>query len=109
MRKARVEHLDSFDVATAAKNTVLRDGKLTLIDFDIATLFGFPRTRELVALHAIAQTTLAPRCDFRTALHVSLPSWSTVFFAAVATSNESKCSTRAFRITAVAHFAKRAT
>ena len=29
MRKARVEHLDSFDVATAAKNTVLRDGKLT--------------------------------------------------------------------------------
>ena len=48
MRKARVEHLDSFDVATAAKNTVLYDGKLTLIDFDIATLFGFPRTRELV-------------------------------------------------------------
>ena len=29
MRKARVEHLDSFDVATAAKNTVLHDGKLT--------------------------------------------------------------------------------
>ncbi len=29
MRKARVEHLDSFDVATAAKNTVLHDGRLT--------------------------------------------------------------------------------
>ena len=29
LRKARVEHLDSFDVATAAKNTVLHDGKLT--------------------------------------------------------------------------------
>ena len=29
MRKARVEHLDSFDVATAAKNTVLHGGKLT--------------------------------------------------------------------------------
>ena len=64
---------------------------------------------ELVALHAIAQATLALRCDFHTAVDVSLPSRSTVFFAAVATSNESRCSTRAFRITAVAHFAKRAT
>ena len=49
------------------------------------------------------------RCDFRTAVDVSLPSRSTVFFAAVATSKESRCSTRALRITEVAHFAKRAT
>ena len=31
LKAARVAHLDSFDVPTAAKNTVLRDGKLTLI------------------------------------------------------------------------------
>ena len=47
LQAARVAHLDSFDVPTAAKNTVLRDGKLTLIDFDLAQLYGFPRTKEL--------------------------------------------------------------
>ena len=47
LKAARVAHLDSFDVPTAAKNTVLRDGKLTLIDFDISQLYGFPRTKEL--------------------------------------------------------------
>ena len=47
LRAARVAHLDSFDVPTAAKNTVLRDGKLTLIDFDLSQLYGFPRTKEL--------------------------------------------------------------
>ena len=66
MRKARVEHLDSFDVATAAKNTVLHDGKLTLIDFDIATLFGFPRTRELVDRRELDQKSYA---DLLTELH----------------------------------------
>ena len=66
MRKARVEHLDSFDVATAAKNTVLHDGKLTLIDFDIATLFGFPRTRELVDRRELDSKSYA---DLLTELH----------------------------------------
>ena len=47
LQAARVAHLDSFDVPTAAKNTVLRDGKLTLIDFDLSQLYGFPRTKEL--------------------------------------------------------------
>ena len=47
LKAARVAHLDSFDVPTAAKNTVLRDGKLTLIDFDLSQLYGFPRTKEL--------------------------------------------------------------
>ena len=47
LEAARVAHLDSFDVPTAAKNTVLRDGKLTLIDFDLSQLYGFPRTKEL--------------------------------------------------------------
>ena len=53
-------------MATAAKNTVLHDGKLTLIDFDIATLFGFPRTRELVDRRELDSKSYA---DLLTELH----------------------------------------
>ena len=42
-------------------------------------------------------------------MSVSFPSRSTVFFAAVGTSNESKCATRAACSAAVAHVAKHAT
>jgi hypothetical protein len=60
-KRAFVQSYDGeplIDVATAAKNTVLHDGKLTLIDFDIATLFGFPRTRELQKSYADLLTEL---------------------------------------------------
>ena len=44
----------------------LHDGKLTLIDFDIATLFGFPRTRELVDRRELDSKSYA---DLLTELH----------------------------------------
>ena len=43
-----------------------RVSKLTLIDFDIATLFGFPRTRELVDRRELDQKSYA---DLLTELH----------------------------------------
>ena len=60
-RKARVEHLDGR-----------RDGRekyrcpVAGIDFDIATLFGFPRTRELVDRRELDQKSYA---DLLTELH----------------------------------------
>ena len=65
-RKCRDRYFPKLLMATAAKNTVLHDGKLTLIDFDIATLFGFPRTRELVDRRELDQKSYA---DLLTELH----------------------------------------
>ena len=50
MAEARVEHLDSRVMLSAAKNTLIdaETKRLTLIDFDIASLYGFPRTDQLV-------------------------------------------------------------
>ena len=49
MAEARVEHLDSRVMLSAAKNTLIDEkNRLTLIDFDIASLYGFPRTDQLV-------------------------------------------------------------
>ena len=50
MAEARVDHLDSRVMLSAAKNTLLdaENKRLTLIDFDVAQLYGFPRTDQLV-------------------------------------------------------------
>ena len=50
MAEARVDHLDSRVMLSAAKNTLLdaETKRLTLIDFDVAQLYGFPRTDQLV-------------------------------------------------------------
>ena len=50
MAEARVDHLDSRVMLSAAKNTLLdaETKRLTLIDFDVAQLYGFPRTEQLV-------------------------------------------------------------
>ena len=50
MAEARVDHLDSRVMLSAAKNTLLdaETKRLTLIDFDVAHLYGFPRTDQLV-------------------------------------------------------------
>ena len=50
MAEARVDHLDSRVMLSAAKNTLIdaETKRLTLIDFDIASLYGFPRTDQLV-------------------------------------------------------------
>ena len=50
MKEARVDHLDSRVMLSAAKNTLLdaETKRLTLIDFDVAQLYGFPRTDQLV-------------------------------------------------------------
>jgi len=49
MAEARVEHLDSRVMLSAAKNTLIDEkNRLTLIDFDIASLYGFPRTDQLL-------------------------------------------------------------
>ena len=54
------------DELTTRARELLHDGKLTLIDFDIATLFGFPRTRELVDRRELDQKSYA---DLLTELH----------------------------------------
>ena len=49
MAEARVEHLDSRVMLSAAKNTLIDEkNRLTLIDFDIASLYGFPRTDQFL-------------------------------------------------------------
>ena len=50
MKEARVDHLDSRVMLSAGKNTLLdaETKRLTLIDFDVAQLYGFPRTDQLV-------------------------------------------------------------
>ena len=50
MAEARVDHLDSRVMLSAGKNTLLdaETKRLTLIDFDVAQLYGFPRTDQLV-------------------------------------------------------------
>ena len=50
MAEARVDHLDSRVMLSAAKNTLLdaETKRLTLVDFDVAQLYGFPRTDQLV-------------------------------------------------------------
>ena len=50
MAEARVEHLDSRVMLSATKNTLIdaESKRLTLIDFDIASLYGFPRTDQLL-------------------------------------------------------------
>ena len=50
MKEARVDHLDSRVMLSAAKNTLLdaETKRLTLSDFDVAQLYGFPRTDQLV-------------------------------------------------------------
>ena len=49
MAEARVDHLDSRVMLSAAKNTLIDEkNRLTLIDFDIASLYGFPRTDQFL-------------------------------------------------------------
>ena len=63
---AKTVHKSFAITAKAPEACISAYGKLTLIDFDIATLFGFPRTRELVDRRELDSKSYA---DLLTELH----------------------------------------